>query len=108
MIKAQCWSDDRCVEVEFDATPWFKQANKKQISELAVCGWCGAYPSDAVAHYMANRDKQVAEMFTYLDLRSRITTIGFECAVDVNDALCWLKRWRPYVFNAVSKIDNGI
>jgi len=94
MIKAECWSDDRCIETFFDATKWFKQATDKQVLALVACGWRGDYPADAVAHFMAEHDKQVAEMFTYLELRGRLETIGFECAVDETAALVWLKKNR--------------
>ena len=101
MIKAQCWSDDRCVEVDFDATEWFKQATTKEIIDLANCGWRGDYPSDAVAHYMAEHNKEVAEMFKYIEIRnkSQIPDMmgGFECAVNEDDAMNWLTINRPHV-----------
>lgn len=95
MINAECHSDDRAVEVSFDATPWFEQANEEQILSLARCEWRGDYPSDAVAHFMAEKNEAVAEMFTYLELRGRIETIGFECSVNQDEAMNWLKANRP-------------
>ena len=95
MIKAECWSDDRCVEVKFDATPWFEKASEKEILDLAQCGWRGDYPADAVAHFMADLNDGVAEMFKYLELRARIEVIGFECSVNEAEAMVWLKANRP-------------
>jgi hypothetical protein len=94
MINAECHSDDRAVEVPFDATPWFDQANEEQVLSLARCEWRGDYPSDAVAHFMAEQNDGVAEMFKYLELRSRIETIGFECSVNEQEAMIWLKANR--------------
>lgn len=93
MIKAKCYSDDRCIEVNFDATPWFEQADEKEIMDLIQYGW-RRYPADAVAHFMADLDKGVAEMFQYLGFRARLETIGFECYVNKEDALIWLKENR--------------
>lgn len=101
MIKAQCWSDDRCVEVDFDATRWFKQATIKSIISLANCGWRGDYPADAVAEYMADHNKDIAEMYKYIEIRnkSQIPDMmgGFECVVDEDDAMNWLTINKPKV-----------
>ncbi len=101
MIKANCWSDDRCIEVDFDATKWFKKAKDKEILALANCGWRGDYPADAVAHYMADHLDDIAEMFTYLGMRAKIETIGFECAVDSESALGWLEQNRKKLFRKI-------
>lgn len=101
MIKAQCWSDDRCVEVDFDATKWFKNATGREIIALKECGWRGDYASDAVAIYMADLNKDIAEMFEYIRIRnkSQIPDMmgGFECAVNEYDAVKWLTKNRPHI-----------
>jgi hypothetical protein len=94
MIQAECHSDDRKVEVEFDATTWFKQADDKEIIELAECGWGGDYPADEVAEFMSLKNKKVAEMFTYLRIRR---DQGFECHVTEKDALRWILNNRPHL-----------
>lgn len=103
MIKAECHSDDGCIEVAFDATQWFDRASKKEIKSLARCGWGGDYPSDAVAHYMANLNPLVAEMFTYLGMRAKMETIGFECHVNKEDAMIWLKAKHPGLWKKISQ-----
>jgi hypothetical protein len=104
MIKAECHSDDRNVEVSFDATPWFKQASDKDILDLANCGWGGDYPADEVAEWMAGDKgrrgvKRIAEMFKYLEIihgdPSKKNAQGFECHVDEEDARKCLAENRP-------------
>jgi len=103
MIVAECHSDDRNVEVAFDATPWFKQASNKDILDLAGCGWGGDYPADEVAEWMADRrskaGKRIAEMFKYLEIihgdPAKKNTQGFECHVDEDSARKWLAKNRP-------------
>lgn len=107
MIKAECWSDDRCIEVKFDATKWFKKATDKEILALANCGWRGDYPADAVAHFMADHRHDVAEMFTYLGMRAKIETIGFECSVDSESALKWLAQNRKKVLKEILDTIDG-
>ncbi len=78
MIQARCYSDDRNVDVEFDATLWWAQASEEQKQALRDCGWGGDYPADEVAIFMADHDEGVKRMFTYLE----IIDIGFECHVE--------------------------
>lgn len=99
MIKAECHTDDRNIEINFDATPWFEQATEEAILELARCGWRGDYPSDAVAEFMEDRNADVAFMFKYLhtinDDRCKKDLGGFECSVNSADAHAWLHQNRP-------------
>ncbi len=104
MIKAECHSDDRCVEVNFDATPWFEQATDKQITELANIGWGGDYPADDVADFMEKTNSEIQQMKTYIGLRQRIETIGYECHVSPEEARSWLKANRPVLFAALEEI----
>jgi len=76
MIKAKAWSDDRNVEVEFDATPYFQQASALEILQLACCGWAGDYPADDVATYVAGGEPSTGRggrpglrrLFQYLEI----------------------------------------
>jgi hypothetical protein len=95
MIKAECHSDDRCIEVNFDAIPWFEDSSDDKILSLIRCGWGYDYPADDIAHYMADQHEGVKRMFDYLDMRGKIETIGFECSVDETTATLWLEINRP-------------
>ena len=96
-VRAECHSDDRVFEVEFDAAPWFNQASDQEIFDLAECGWGGDYPSDAVAMDMAKHLDSIAALFVYLDNHNRSPRkhIGFECHVEREDAMNWLRANRP-------------
>jgi hypothetical protein len=90
MIRAECHTDDRVVEAEFDATKWFEQASKQDIQELAACEWGGDYPADNVATFMADHESNVADMFKYLELVAhKKDHPGFECHINVEDAVAW-------------------
>jgi hypothetical protein len=71
-IKAECHSDDRAVEVDFDALVWFQNASDDEISNLIRCGFGGDYPSDEVAIWTAERNEDVATMFKYIEQRGKI------------------------------------
>lgn len=102
MIKAECHSDDRNIEVIFDATVWFDQAKDEAISALANCGWGGDYPADAVAQYMADYIDKIDFMFKYLEtIRNDPTKKncrGYECHIlDEKAALQWILDNRPHL-----------
>ena len=98
MIKAECHSDDRASEVEFDATPWFERASNKEIADLARCGWGGGDPADAVAEFCSDTDENVKKVFDYLNIikddPSKKDCCGFECHVDQEDAVAWIRVHR--------------
>ena len=98
IIKAECHSDDHAVEVTFDAVSFFKKASYEKILALAKCGWGGDYPADGVAIYMAGKNKEVEDMFTYVEARRKQADVGFECHVDNGEALCWLLKNRPRIY----------
>ena len=98
-ISAEAHSDDRACEVFFDATVYFVQASDEDLAKLAACGWGGDYPADEVAQFMAGRNKQLAELFKYVEIAHRVKKIGFECHVNAEEAMVWLEEpsrsWPP-------------
>jgi hypothetical protein len=108
VIKAQAWSDDHNVEVEFDAAPWFAQAADLDILKLAYCDWRGDYPADIVAEFMADDVADLAFLFRYLQTIAgdplKKDQGGFECAVQAGPAMAWLKRDRPALAAAIDKM----
>jgi len=93
-ILATAHSDDWVVEVSFDAGQWFRQASDDEIIDLISCGFSGDYPSDAVAMYMATFSPDLKKMFTY---SQEIKNIGFECAVNIEQAVKWLKQEKAHL-----------
>jgi hypothetical protein len=106
-IPAECHSDDRVFEVAFDPLAWFEQADPEDIVELARCGWGGDYPADAVARFMAEQNGEVQALFDSLDrlgdLPSHKDLRGFECHVEEEAALAWLRANRPEVYEDVRR-----
>jgi hypothetical protein len=92
MIKAECHSDDRKVEVTFDAEPFLNQADTSAIKALIACGLGGDYAADRVAEYMMDHDPKVKKMFDYTSLVDE----GFECHIEDAQAFWnWVKKNKP-------------
>ena len=92
-IKATCSSDDRAINIDFDATAWFEQASEDEIMALADCDWGGHYPADKVAYHY--RQAATKDLFDYVETLSAYQNgndqIGFECHVDQDDVMVWLQ-----------------
>ena len=101
-IKAEAHSDDRAIEVTFDAIKWFKKASGKEIQDLATCGFGGNYPADQVAIDMAGSNKELKRMFDYIEVAPGDQ--GFECHVDSANAVKWLRVNRPKIYHKVLKV----
>lgn len=106
-IAASANSDDRHVEVHFDAAPWFQQASDREILELAQCEWGGDYPADYVAEHMAGHHAELKGMFDYISVAgTRRDPVGFECWIDADDARAWLNRHRPHLIPVIVRMDE--
>jgi len=105
-ISAECHSDDRIVEAEFDAEPWFAQASDVDICKLAACGWGGDYPADETAIFMADINEDVKRVFTYLELVAhKKNHPGFECHVDPQSASAWVLKHRQHLIPTIQRTD---
>ena len=94
-------SDDRQFEVSFDAAAWFAQATDDEIFALYRIGWSGDYEADAVLDYFRDKDVDVTALYDYLEATHREGSrqpVGFECSVNGDEALVWLKVHRPALF----------
>jgi hypothetical protein len=112
VIQAEAHSDDRVFEVQFDAGEWFKQATDDEIGRLARCGWGGDYPADSVAHFMADHSPPLAKLFEYLEhiagLPSKKNVCGFECHVDEDAAMSWLRQFKPELAKKIEPADEQL
>jgi len=106
VIPARAKSDDHIYDIPFDAEKWFAQANDKEVRDLAECGWGGDYPADEVAMFMAGHDDQLPDLFKYLEkianIKSKKDVSGFECHVDEDKAMEWLKHHKIYLFRQIT------
>lgn len=94
VIPAECHSDDRAVEIQFDALKWFEQASDEEIADLVLCGFGGDYPADIVADYFDCSTTR--PLFFYLEeIVDRLKSCGFECYVNEEAARKWIGEHRP-------------
>lgn len=95
-IEATLSSDDQIAQATFDALEYFKQANTRTLRELVDCGFGGDYPADMVAEFFQGKNHDVDDVFGYLEsirgLRSKKNACGFECHVNPEQAIAWLKE----------------
>lgn len=116
MIRAKMYPDNFDFEVDFDAEPWFIQALDRDILRVARCDrsylapywagtdlmWGGDYSSDSVAEFAADYNDDVSKMFTLINLRNSFKNdCGFECYINANDALNWIKENRPHLVEPI-------
>ena len=87
------------LKIRFDAGPWFAQASDQEIRALAKEGWGSCCEADAVALFCEDVDPEVDRFFDIIDgLREFDEDYGgFECYVNGDTALKWLRANRPAV-----------
>jgi hypothetical protein len=111
VIRAEVHADDFVIEVQFDAHAWFANADDEAILALDRCGWGGDYPADAVAEWYQGKLPEVDRLFDHLarirDDRFKKDCCGFECHVDADDALMWLRMRRPKLAQQIEK-EQGV
>ena len=108
-VQAEVHNDSQTTKVEFDAAPWFAQASDKEILDLAGIGWRGDYASDAVALHFESSDDDIADLLNFC--RATMNTRdpqGFECSVDEDQALAWLKQHRVGVWAQLLCKENDV
>ena len=93
-VTAECHSDDRVFEVTFDASSFFDKASDEEIVALMECGWGGDYPADNVAESVEESNESIRELFSYV---RRVKDMGFECHVNEEEAIAYLKIKRPHL-----------
>lgn len=100
MVTAEVHSDSHRWTANFDVTPWFVQADDKDIIELAEIGWGGDYAADAVARFCEDLNKDVAHV---LETVRELDDEGFECHVHKEQALEWIKANRPAIMEHIGE-----
>lgn len=103
-VEAECHSDDRVMQVQFDAAPWLAKASCDDIVKLVACEWKNDYPADEVAIWTAADNEDVAKMFSYLEMLGNANrTMGFECSVNGKQAMKWIKKNRQDIYEKILK-----
>jgi hypothetical protein len=101
MIHATCHTADNVRCLEFDATPWFSEADVPSIVDLAQRGWA----SPAIADSLERRRgyEGLHDLVEYAAKRLQPDSLEdpawetFECVVDAPEAVAWLEKNRPDV-----------
>jgi hypothetical protein len=89
MIRASCHTADNALTLEFDATPWFREADRQSILHLAGQSWSSTWVADALE--MRPGDESLEDpMWDALD-----------CSVNQSDAMHWLAENRPEIAAAI-------
>lgn len=99
-IKAKAWSDDNRISFSFDATSWFEQANDNNIYDLENSDFGFNRPADSVIKFMAEQFHEDArELISYVRNSGNTSENhpGFECQIDRDSAMAWIKSNRPIV-----------
>jgi hypothetical protein len=98
MIHAECHTADEAMRAEFDATPWFEEANPRAIILLARQNWSAPWVADALetrSGYEALRELiRYARDRLEMESREDPSWPTFECRVDGVEATAWLDRNR--------------
>ena len=111
MIRATCHTADNALTVEFDATPWFREADPESIRHVAVRGWSGEWITDALE--TRSGYERLHELIAYATERLGLESLEdpgfatFMCTVTGSDALAWLDANRPEVSAAVRSRASG-
>ena len=101
MIHATCHTADNVHCIEFDATPWFSEADASSVIDLAQRGWA----STAIADSLERRRgyERLHDLVEYAAKRLQSESLEdptwetFECVVDGPEAVAWLEKNRPDV-----------
>ena len=94
MIRASCHTADNALALEFDATPWFREADPQSILHLAGQGWSSIWVADALEARPGYEG--LHRLIDYAATRLRDESLedpawaAIECLVSQPDATQWL------------------
>jgi hypothetical protein len=105
VIRATCHTADDALTVEFDATPWFQEADPESIVHVTAQGWSGERIADALEKRPGY--ERLHALIDYATNRLGEESLEdptwpvFECVVNGPEAMVWLDEHRPDVAAAV-------
>jgi hypothetical protein len=107
MIRASCHSADNRLALEFDATPWFQDADPHSILHLAEQGWSSVWIADALEARPGYEGLHQLVEYAATRLRDESLedptwpTLG--CVVNQPDAMRWLTGNRPEIASILQR-----
>ena len=101
MIRASCHTADNALALDFDATPWFCEADRQSILYLADQDWSSVWIADALE--MRPGYERLHQLVEYAATRLRDESLedptwdALTCVVNPSDAQQWLAENRPEI-----------
>ena len=105
MISALCHSADNARIFDFDATPWFREADPGSIVKVAEGGWSSTWIADALESRPGYEG--LHELIGYALNRLQVKSLEdptwstFECVVNGSEAMSWLRDNRPDIASMI-------
>ena len=101
MIRASCHTADNALVLEFDATPWFREADPQSLLHLAEQDWSSVWIADALETRPGYEG--LHQLVEYAATRLRDESLedptwdALDCVVNQSDAMHWLAENRPEI-----------
>jgi hypothetical protein len=101
MIRASCHTADNAVALEFDATPWFVEADRQSLLHLVRQDWSSTWVADALESHPGYEG--LHQLMNYAATRLRDESLedptwdALTCIVNQSDAMQWLAENKPGV-----------
>jgi hypothetical protein len=111
VIRATCHTVDDALTVEFDATPWFQEADPASIMHVAGQGWSSVWIADGLERRPGH--ERLHELIDYATNRLALESLEdpafatFECTVNGPKAIAWLDENRTDVAAALRSRDGN-
>jgi len=102
VIRATCHTADDALIVEFDAMPWFQEADPASIVHVGAEGWSSTWIADALEKRPGY--ERLHELIDYATNRLGVESLEdltFACSVNGPEAMAWLDENRPDVAAAI-------
>lgn len=111
-VSAEFWTDDRAVEVTFDARPYLIQASKQELVGIIEAGYSGDYSTDAIAEFCESLVPEISEGFAYIHTvqksHSKLQDVGFECSINAVEYLHWMAAYREPLLASILCARHGV
>jgi hypothetical protein len=107
MIRAACHTADNALALEFDATPWVREADPQSILHLAAQDWSSVWIADALETRPGYEG--LHQLVAYAATRLRDESLedptwdAFTCVVDASAAQEWLAENRPELVSMLAR-----
>jgi hypothetical protein len=106
MIRASCHTADDALTLEFDGTPWFREADRQGILHLAGQDWSSTWvptlsryvPGYEGLHHLVSYAATLLREESLED--PTWDTLG--CSINQSDAMFWLAEHRPEIAATIS------